>query len=151
MAEQLEVSAELINQKVKFTGISKSNPDHPVTFDYHPPLGDGEGFAGLELFLLSFAGCSGTSIVYLLRKMGKKISGLKVNAKGIKRATLPISFETILLEFIVESDDVNDLNIKKAIELSEESVCPVWAMIKNNVQVITSYKVITPETIFPVL
>jgi putative redox protein len=84
MAEQFEeVTVNLMNQKVLFTGISKSNPERPVTFDFKVPIGDGHGYNGLELLLMSFAGCSGTTIVYLLRKMGKNISGLKVKAKDI--------------------------------------------------------------------
>ena len=67
MAEQLEVTVNLSNQKVQFTGVSRSNP--PITFDYDPPLGDGQGYTGLEMLLMSLAACSGTSIVALLRNI----------------------------------------------------------------------------------
>ena len=92
---QEEVAVQLINQKVKFTGVSKANPDQPITFDYKPPMGDGEGFNGLELLLMSLSGCSATAVVYLLRKMGKTVSGLEVNAKGVRREQPPIKFEKI--------------------------------------------------------
>ncbi len=39
---QENVTVRLINQKVRFSGISSSNPDKPITFDYVPPIGDGE-------------------------------------------------------------------------------------------------------------
>ena len=139
---QEEVSVQLINQKVKFTGISSANPDRPVNFDYKPPIGDGEGYNGLELLLMSLSGCSATAIVYLLRKMGKTISGLEVNAKGIRREEPPIKFEKIFLEFILNSKDTKDADIQKAIQLAEQSVCPVWQMIKNNVEVVAGYKII---------
>ena len=143
MAEQLEeVSVNLTNQKVQFTGVSKSNPDRPIAFDFKPPIGDGQGYNGLELLLMSFAGCSGTAIAYLLRKMGKSISGLKVNAKGIRRDQPPIKFERVSLEFILNSKDTKDADIQKAIQLAEDSVCPVWQMVKNNVEVTTEYKII---------
>ena len=143
MAEQLEeVSVNLTNQKVQFTGVSKSNPDRPIVFDFKPPIGDGQGYTGLELLLMSFAGCSGTAIAYLLRKMGKSISGLKVNAKGIRRDQPPIKFERVFLEFILNSKDTKDADIQKAIQLAEDSVCPVWQMVKNNVEVTTKYKII---------
>ena len=143
MAEQLEeVTVNLTNQKVQFTGMSKSNPDRPIAFDFKPPIGDGQGYNGLELLLMSFAGCSGTAIVYLLRKMGKSISGLKVNAKGIRRDQPPIKFERVSLEFILNSKDTKDADIQKAIQLAEDSVCPVWQMVKNNVEVSTEYKII---------
>lgn len=143
MSEQVEeVTVNLTNQKVQFIGVSKCNPERPVSFDYKAPLGDGQGYNGLELLLMSFAGCSGTAIVYLLRKMRKDISGMKVNAKGLRRDQLPIKFEKIFLEFILNSKDTKDEDIKKAIQLAEESVCPVWQMIKNNVEVVTAYKII---------
>ena len=139
---QEEVTVRLINQKVKFTGVSSANPERPVTFDYKPPIGDGEGYNGLELLLMSLGGCSATAIVYLLRKMGKTISGLEVNAKGIRRDQPPIKFEKIFLEFILNSKDTKDTDIQKAIQLAEQSVCPVWQMIKNNVEVVAGYKII---------
>jgi putative redox protein len=142
MADSLEVTVHLANQKVQFTGVSKSNPDRLITFDYNAPIGDGQGFTGLELLLMSLAGCSSTSVVFLLRKMRKHISGFKVNAKGIRRDQHPTSFQTIFLEFILNSKDTEDSEIQKAIRLSEESYCPVWAMLKNNVEIVTEYKII---------
>jgi len=138
-----EVAVRLINQKDKFTGVSSANPDQPITFDYKPPMGDGEGYNGLELLLMSLSGCSATAIVYLLRKMGKTVSGLEVNAKGIRREQPPIKFEKIHLEFILNSRDIKDADIQKAIQLAEQSVCPVWQMIKNNVEVVPEYRIVT--------
>jgi len=142
MSEQIEeVTVNLTNQKVQFSGVSRSNPDQPITFDYKPPIGDGRGYNGLELLLMSLSGCSATAVVYLLRKMGKTVSGLEVNAKGIRREQPPIKFEKIFLKFILNSKDAKEADIQKAIQLAEQSVCPVWQMIKNNVEVIPEYKI----------
>jgi putative redox protein len=142
MAEKFEeVTAYLTNQELQFTGVSKSNPERPVVFDFKTPIVAGQGYNGLELLLMSFAGCVGTTIVYLLRKMGKNISGMKVNAKGLRRDQPPIKFEKIFLEFILNSKDTKDFDIQKAIHLAEEAVCPVWQMVKNNVSVTTEYKI----------
>lgn len=78
MAEQLEITANLTNQKVQFIGTAASKSNPAITCDYPPPLGDGQGYTGLELLLMSLAVCSGTTIVYLPRKMGKNIPGFKV-------------------------------------------------------------------------
>lgn len=133
MAEEITVSAELTNQKVRFVGRAKSNPS--ITCDYNPPIGDGEGYTGLELLLMSLAACSSTSIVCLLRKMKKCVAGFDVHAKGIRRAEHPMSFQTISLEFILHSPDAQTADLQKAIQLSEETYCPVWAMLRNNVEV----------------
>jgi putative redox protein len=112
--------------------------------DYFPPLGDGQGYTGLELLLMSLAGCSATSIVYLLRKMEKNVAGFSVRAKGIRREVHPTSFHTIALEFLVTSGDADDASVKRAIHLSEESLCPVWALLKNNVEIKTEYRIVVP-------
>jgi putative redox protein len=101
------------------------------------------GYNGLELLLMSLTGCSATAIVYLLRKMRKTVSGLEVNAKGIRREQPPIKFEKIFIEFILNSKDTKDTDIQKAIQLAEQSACPVWQMIKNNVEVVPEYKIIS--------
>lgn len=140
MAEQLEVTVNSTNQKLGYTGVLRSHPAIPI--DYIPPFGDGKGYMPLELMLMSLASCSGGTIAFLLRKMGKNISGVKVNAKGIRRDQHPTSFQKIILEFILNSGDTQDADIQKAMRLAEESVCPVWAMLKGNVEIITGYKII---------
>ena len=140
MSEQLMVSASLMNQKVKFKGTSRSNPE--ILLDYIPPIGDGEGYTSLELLLISLASCSGTSITLLLRRMRKDVTGLTIHAKGNRREQHPTSFDKIFLEICLNSMDAEDSDMEKVLKLSEESICPVWNMLKNNVEISCSYKII---------
>jgi putative redox protein len=140
MADQLEVTVKSTNQKLGYTGVLRSLP--PIAMDYIPPLGDGQGYMPLELLLMSLGTCSGATVGYLLKKMGKSVTGIKVNVKGTRREQHPLSFQHILLEFLVRSADVKDVDMQKAIKLAEESVCPVWAMVKGNVEVVTDYKIL---------
>lgn len=142
-SEPLSVSVNLINEKVKFEGVVRDNP--AITIDYIPPLGDGQGYMPLELLLVSLASCSGATVVSLLRKMSKNIISLKVNASGIRREQHPTSFEKIHLDFLVNSSDIEQTDIIKAIQLSEESYCPVWAMLKNNVDITFKYEITKTE------
>ncbi|MBK7031201.1 MAG: OsmC family protein [Bacteroidales bacterium] len=73
--------------------------------------------------------------------MQKTISGLEVKVSGVRRETHPTSFEEITLEFLLKSPDVNASDMDKVLELSEGSICPVWAMIKGNVTVKTRYSI----------
>ena len=138
----VEIHMELINQKVKFTGISKTNPETPVKIDYLPPLGDGEGFLGLELLVMSFAGCVSTGIVGLLRRMNKTDFTYKMNIIGIKKEQ-PLSLEKINFTVIVESKDVSDDELQNVIKKAEE-ISPVWIAIRNNVEVDWQYRIIHP-------
>jgi len=131
--EKLETLVELVNEKVKFKSVTREN--EIITIDYIPPLGDGEGYMPLELFLMSFASCSGATVVTLLRKMRKNVAGLKVNAIGTRKEEHPTGFKEIKLIFEVKSNDTEKVDVEKAIRMSEETFCPVWSMMKNNVEV----------------
>jgi putative redox protein len=138
--EPLSVGVDLQGEKVRFSGSARSLP--AVCADYFPPLGDGEGYTGLELLLLSLAVCSATSVVSLLRRMKKTISAFRVNAAGTRRSEHPTSFERIRLEFILTSADAAAADLQKAVQMSEASLCPVWAMLKGNVEIACELKLI---------
>jgi putative redox protein len=145
-AEILTTEIKLVNEKIHFMGKAKSNV--PISIDYTSPIGDDLGYTSLELLLLSLSSCVGSSLALLLRKMNKTISGLKINAQGIRRTQHPTSFEKIILDIIISSNDVNNLAIEKALTIAEESICPVWAMVKNNVEIVTNYTIVkTEETV----
>ena len=141
MGERLEARAELTNEKVRFKVVTGSRPE--LICDYAPPLGDGQGYTGLELLLMSLCACSGTSVAALLRQMKKRIDKFEVRGSGIRRDEHPTAFKTISLEFILNSEDVREPDIQKAIQLSQESICPVWALLKNNVEITAGYKINT--------
>ncbi len=140
MAGQLEVTVHSTNQKLGYTGSLRSLA--PIAIDYIPPLGDGQGYLPLEMLLMSLGACSGGTIGLLLRKMGKTVTSFKVNVKGTRREQHPTSFQKIQMEFTVGSSDVKDADMQKAIKLAEESVCPVWAMVKGNAEISAEYKIV---------
>jgi putative redox protein len=141
MLAPMEVSVHSTNQKLGYTGALRSHPAIPI--DYIPPFGDGQGYTPLEMLLMSLAACSGGTIGILLRKTGKTVTGITVNAKGTRREQHPTSFQKIFLEFTVNSADTKGADMEKAIKFAEESVCPVWAMVKGNAEIVTEYKIIT--------
>ena len=140
MNNQLKGTVTLINDRVKFSCISRDNQQ--IAVDYTKPIGDEEGYTSLELFLLSLAACSGTAVAILLRKMGKDLSGLKVNVEGERRTEHPTYFERIALHFELKSKDAQESDLEKAIVLSEKNICPVWNMIKDIVKINYNFKII---------
>jgi len=96
------------------------------------------------MLLLSLAACSGTSVVALLRQMRKSVRGLVVSAEGVRRATHPTALETIALHFQLTSEDATDHDVEMAVDLSRESICPVWAMVKGNVKISADWSIVAP-------
>lgn len=137
-SDELFVNVRLANQKIKFLASTNLRPDKEIAFDYVPPVGDGDGYLGLELLLTSFSGCVSTAIVFLLRKMGHTVSAYKMRAEGIRREK-PISLEKIIAEITLGDADIPAADVQKAIALASD-ISPVWLAIRNNVEVSISYK-----------
>ena len=139
-SKELNASIVLINDKLHFNGLVKNNA--PVSIDYVAPLGDDSGYTSLELMLLSLSSCIGSASLTFLRKKRKNISGLEILSKGIRRSEHPTGFETIFLEINLKSSDTTADDLKKVLKLSEDTYCPVWAMIKGNVEVVVTQHIV---------
>ncbi len=136
----LITNLSLINDKLNFNG--KVDGNLPVSIDYIPPLGDNLGYTSLELLLLSLSSCTGTAILTFLRKMKRTITDLEINSKGVRKEEHPTGFQTIFMEINLKSPDVSEEDMNKVIKLSEETYCPVWAMVKGNVEISVKYNII---------
>ena len=140
-SKELNASIVLINDKLHFNGQVENNA--PVSIDYISPLGDDAGYTSLELLLLSLSSCVGSAILTFLRKMRKNITGLEILSRGIRRNEHPTGFGTIYLEIKLKSSDTTEDDLKKVLKLSEDTYCPVWAMIKGNVEVVINQQIIS--------
>jgi putative redox protein len=138
MADQLTCEARWTG-KYHFEGTAEF--DHPVPIDYLPPLGDGLGHKPMELLLMSLASCSGQTTVSLMQKMRQDVRGFEVRAVGRKRENEehPKVFTAIHLEFRVSGPGLDPAVVEKAIKMSEDKYCPVWAMLKGSVAVSSSF------------
>ena len=140
-SKELTTSLILLNEKLHFEG--KVEENSPISIDYTPPLGDNLGYTSLELLLLSLSSCISSSILVFLRKMKKSITGFEMNATGIRNEDHPMGFKTISLELMLVSEDTTAEDIDKVIQLSEETYCPVWSMIKDKVEIEIHYNIIS--------
>jgi putative redox protein len=136
-----ELTATLTRtKKLHFEG--RGATPHTVPIDYKAPLGDDDGLKPMELILMSLAACSGQTVISLLTKMKQSVRAFTVTASGTRKTDHPTVFTNIRVEFAVEGTGVDPVAVEKAIALSEEKYCPVWAMLKTSVKV-TSRHVIS--------
>ncbi len=131
-SKELACNIRLVNEKLKFSGTVTGND--PVSIDYIPPFGDNEGYTSLELLLLSLSSCLGSAVLLFLRRMGKNISGFEISSKGIRRTEHPTGFSKIIMEIDIISGNTNKDDLDKVIKMAEDKYCPVWAMIRGNVE-----------------
>lgn len=133
MPTQVNVTVGNLRGKAHLTG--KGHTAHEVAIDYLPPFGGDDGFMSLELLLISLASCSGHSVQFLLGRMGKQVDDIEVQATGTRRDEHPTMITHIELRFCVKGQDLDVPTVEKALHLTEETYCPVWAMLKGNVEI----------------
>lgn len=138
MATEVKANVVLL-EKTQLKG--KGHTDHEVLIDYIPPLGNDNGFMPTELLLISLAGCSGHTLMFLLQRMGKTLEGLEVHALGKRREEHPTVFTDIELQFSLKGEQLDAASVEKAISLSKETYCPVYAMLKDSVSIIWTYSI----------
>ena len=137
--ENIVVELKRTLGNVHFETVSADHPAITVPFDYTPPLGTGEGLAGLEALVMTFSGCVSTAVVGLLMRLGKHVDGYSVRAEG-ECNEQPLSLRKILFHVQVTSSDVTNEDMEKVLQHAE-SISPVWIAIKGNVAVETSYQI----------
>ncbi|PKL12582.1 MAG: osmotically inducible protein OsmC [Spirochaetae bacterium HGW-Spirochaetae-8] len=136
----LVVEIKKTDEKVHFEGVSNKNPGMVIPFDYAPPLGNGQGFAGLEILLMAFAGCVSTTIVFILGRSGKHISAYTASAEGIRNEH-PLSLKEIKFHIRIKSEDIKDTDMENSIKQAE-ALSPVWQAVKNNMTFETTFELL---------
>lgn len=123
--------------------VTATDGTHSVTMDY-PASGEDDGhLAGLtplRLLLASLAGCSANSVAALLRRMRQPVTAVEVDTRGVRRDEHPTVITAIALSFTVHGTGVDETAVERALALSEEQVCPVWAMLKPGTPITASYR-----------
>ena len=138
-SKEIIAKVTLVNDRVQFEGHVHGQPS--VAIDYTSPLGDGNGYTSLELLLLSLSSCLGTAVATFLRRMNRDVSGLEIMTRGERKSTHPTGFHTIHLVVRLTSCDASVAELEKTVASAEQSFCPVFAMIKNNVEILTRVEV----------
>jgi putative redox protein len=132
--------------RAKYDGgmrVTVTNGVHTLTTDY--PLAPGEqaaGFRPMELILVALAACAGSTVGLLLGRMKQPVQGLEVNVRAQRRDEHPTVFTAIAMEFVFRGAGLDRAAIEKVIAQADEKLCPVWAMLKTSVPIMTTYRIV---------
>jgi putative redox protein len=114
---------------------------HSVTLDY--PLRPGETGAGptpLEMVLASLAVCSGSTLALVLQQMKQPLAGLEVEARAVRSDEHPTVLTEVALEFVLRGNGLDPEAVQRALKVTEERLCPVWAMLKVGTPITASFR-----------
>ena len=115
---------------------------HHMTIDAHEEHGGRNlGPAPKPLLLAALAGCASMDVVAILGKMRVPFESLVVDALGQTVEEHPMSVESITLRYRIVGEDLPLNKVQRAINLSEERYCGVWATLSPTVKLESTLEV----------
>ena len=138
------MQTELVVRAVHEGGmrVRASDSAFDVLMDY--PMGSGESLAGptpLTMLLASLAACSVNSVMAVLNRMHQPVADLIVEAHATRSTEHPTVLREISLAFTVKGDAGDPAAVSRALQLSEERLCPVWNMLKANTPIEAGFRI----------
>lgn len=100
----------------------------PIVMDADPPEGDDSAAGPKETLLAALAGCTAMDVASILRKKRQAATSYEVAVSGESAEEHPKVFTAITIEHRVRGA-VEREALRRSIELSATSYCPVSAMV----------------------
>jgi putative redox protein len=119
--------------------VAKGPSGHAVVLD--ADRGSNVGCGPMELLLLALGSCTATDLVIILEKKQEKLEGLEVICWGQRAKEPPRVWTKMELLFRVRGEVTED-SVKKAIALSEDKYCSVWAMLGKTAAISWRYEIV---------
>ena len=117
-----------------------------VSFDASKEYGGEEtALSPMETLLASLAACSSFDVLTILKKKRQKVTGYSVEATAERREDPPPKvFTKIHMKYTVKGENIAPEAVERAIKLSEEKYCSVSAMLRNSVDITSSFEILEP-------
>jgi putative redox protein len=144
MITELSARVSLVDG-LRFVGAERSG--YTVDLDATAAEGGGSAPTPMELLLISLAGCSAMDVIAILRKKRQLVEHLEVRAHGQRSDEPPTVFTAIELEYIVHGSGIDRVAVGRAIDLSRDRYCPVWAMLRTSVPIRSSFRIVSDEPV----
>jgi putative redox protein len=141
-----ELSARVsLQDGLRFVGSDRSG--YTVHMDATAAEGGGTAPTPMELLLISLAGCSAMDVVAILRKKRQPVKHLDVHAHGQRCDEHPTVFTAIDLEYIIHGSAIDPVAVARAIDLSRDRYCPIWAMLSTKVRIRSVFRIVNAEPV----
>ncbi|MBK8617349.1 MAG: OsmC family protein [Anaerolineales bacterium] len=122
------------------------NPEQQFTLqdndNYQIIMKKPKGVSASDLLPMSLIGCASHDVVSILEKQRLQIHSLKVTAEATQDDTPPWRFRKIHVHYQVTGTGIDPEKVGKAILLSEENYCSVYATLRDAIEITHDYEVV---------
>lgn len=114
------------------TFVGESGSGHAVVMDGPPEMGGRNlGVRPMEMMLLGLGGCTSFDVLHILKKSRQVVTDCVAELSAERAETEPKVFTRIHVHFVVKGDNLSELKVRKAVELSAEKYCSASIMLGN--------------------
>jgi putative redox protein len=114
--------------KLSFSGTADTGFSLPLGGD--PVVGgDNDGFRPMELLLVGLAGCTAMDVISILQKKQQDVKSFEVLVHAERAETHPKVFTDITIEYAVSGNNIDEVAVHRAIDLSTTKYCPAQSML----------------------
>ncbi|MDI6694608.1 MAG: OsmC family protein [Anaerolineales bacterium] len=100
------------------------------------------GVNGADLLPLSVIGCAVWDIASILQKQRQQLTGLQATAESLRDEQPPWRFRRIHIHYKFTGRDLDENQIRRAIELSETKYCATYATLRDCVEITRDYEIV---------
>lgn len=106
------------------------------------PVNKGRGIGSSDLLPAALVGCSSYDVVEILEKQRLELKRLEVSAEAVQDENPPWKFRKIHIRYQATGKGLDAEKVGKAIQLSEEKYCSVYATLKDVIEITHEVEVI---------
>lgn len=101
-----------------------------------------KGVAASDLLSMALIGCASHDVVEILNKQKQDLQELKVTAESFQDDNPPWRFRKIHIHYQVVGKSIDPEKVRKAIQLSEEKYCSVYATLRDAIEITHGFEVV---------
>ena len=101
-----------------------------------------KGGSASDLLPMSLIGCASHDVVEILNKQKQDLRELKVTAESTQDEDPPWRFRKIHIHYQVIGKEIDPEKVRKAILLSEEKYCSVYATLKDALEITHDFEIV---------
>lgn len=122
--------------------VAESESGHAIVMDGSPEFGGRNlGVRPMEMLLMGMGGCTAFDVVMILNKARQDIVDVVVEMQATRADAVPKVFTEIHVHFIVKGRELNEKQVKRAVELSAEKYCSASIMLGKTASITHDYEI----------
>jgi putative redox protein len=101
-----------------------------------------DGVKPSDMLVMALIGCSSVDVVEILQKQRQDLRQLEVTAESTQDENPPWRFRRIHIHYLAVGKGIDLNKLAKAIQISEEKYCSVYATLKDSIEITHDFEVV---------